>query len=627
MRLYSLTGFSLSNDELSALSRLHFSGHSEIIEKGVIPDFHPAGVQLFLYYWTGIFGFSEFAVRFPFAIMGVVSVLLLFRIGKSWFGESTGLLAASALAVLEFPLLYSQIARPYSPGLMCGLAAVFFWTRFLGVGRQGDTDSNRRGYWWDGVGFALSISCCMYTHYFAFIFAGLVCFAGLFFVKRDTIWKYLVCGVLILVLYIPGWEVFTHQLAKGGIGGPDGWLSPPGSDAFGNYIDYCFNDSFLLKLIFFITFTGTVIIYRGKVPFTSRHYLSVFLFLTPFLIAYFYSILVNPVFQFSILLFSFPFLLLLLFSFLPIDRISFTSKFLLFVITIAGCHSTVNEKKYYETSHFTEFRAVSKGIQIAKQEYGSESVTVIANVHSPYYLNYYLEDTFKLRDTGVTRITSEQERDAFYAALATAKTPYLAYAYSNIYTPVEFDVAIRQYFPIVMQLDTFLNSGFRLYTRNIAERPIHDVADLVRSADMSAANFSSRVDTSNKINFAINFSPSDEFGPSVEGDASGFGLRKGCVIQGEATILDHDSLSGIMLVFSIEQGSNKVFYKANDGTLFRHGLKVPVKMSLVAELATEIPEDAVVKLYVWNKDKRSFKLQDLKLSVYRERPNTFFPPM
>ncbi|MFM7078831.1 MAG: glycosyltransferase family 39 protein, partial [Bacteroidota bacterium] len=185
MRLYSLTGFSLSNDELSALSRLQFSGFSEIMEKGVIPDFHPAGVQLFLYYWIKVFGFSEFAVRFPFAIMGVVSVLLLFRIGKSWFGESTGLLAASALAILEFPLLYSQIARPYSPGLMCGLAAVFFWTRFLGVARNGDADLNRRGALKDGIGFALSVSACMYTHYFAFIFAGLVCLAGLFFVKRD----------------------------------------------------------------------------------------------------------------------------------------------------------------------------------------------------------------------------------------------------------------------------------------------------------------------------------------------------------------------------------------------------------------------------------------------------------
>ncbi|MFM7079786.1 MAG: hypothetical protein ACKOYC_08330, partial [Bacteroidota bacterium] len=448
-----------------------------------------------------------------------------------------------------------------------------------------------------------------------------------FFVKRDTLWKYLVCGVCIAALYIPGWEVFTNQIAKGGIGGPDGWLSPPSSNAFGNYIDYCFNDSFLLKLIFFVSFTGTVLIYRGKVPLTSKHYLSVFLFFTPFLIAYFYSIHVNPVFQFSILLFSFPFLLLLMFSFLPHDRISFTSKLLLFVVTIAGCYSTINEKKYYETSHFTEFRSVAKGIQKALQDHGRESVTVISNVHSPYYLNYYLKEPYKLSDTGVTRITNEQERDAFYAALANAQTPYLAYAYSNIYTPVEFDVAIRQYFPTVMHLDTFLNSGFRLYTRNTAERPIHDVADLVRIADLKDASLLNRADSNQKEDPVIRFTSNDEFGPSVEGAASGFGLRKGCVIQGEATLLNHDNLSGIMLVFSIEQGPNKMFYKASDATLFRHGLKLPVKMALVAELPSDIPPEAVVKLYVWNKDKRSFGLQDLKLSVYRERPNTFFPPM
>src|SRR6188508_3736379 len=74
LRLLNLTGFSLSNDELSALARLQFDSVSEVIQQGVYVDFHPAGVQLFLYFWTKIFGFSEFAVRFPFALMGVLSV-------------------------------------------------------------------------------------------------------------------------------------------------------------------------------------------------------------------------------------------------------------------------------------------------------------------------------------------------------------------------------------------------------------------------------------------------------------------------------------------------------------------------------------------------------------------------
>ncbi|MFN5324650.1 MAG: glycosyltransferase family 39 protein [Bacteroidota bacterium] len=141
MRLYGLSAFSLSNDELSALSRLQFDSLIDVLKFGVYPDYHPAGVQLFLFYWTGLFGFDEWVVRLPFAWMGVVSVYLVFRIGKSWFGEATGLLAAGSMAVLEFTLLYSQIARPYSPGLMFALLTVFYWSRFLGFENETNAEN------------------------------------------------------------------------------------------------------------------------------------------------------------------------------------------------------------------------------------------------------------------------------------------------------------------------------------------------------------------------------------------------------------------------------------------------------------------------------------------------------
>ncbi|MFM7054870.1 MAG: glycosyltransferase family 39 protein, partial [Bacteroidota bacterium] len=169
LRVYGLTAFSLSNDELSALSRLQFNSFTQLIQDGVYPDFHPAGTHVFLYIWTSIFGLSEWAVRLPFAIMGAVSVYLVYRVGRSLFSESTGLLASGALAVLAFPLLYSQIARPYSPGLMCSMASVFFLIRFLGYDRDRNGETVSKGSWLDVIGFIVSVSACMYTHYFSFI--------------------------------------------------------------------------------------------------------------------------------------------------------------------------------------------------------------------------------------------------------------------------------------------------------------------------------------------------------------------------------------------------------------------------------------------------------------------------
>ena len=60
VRLNGLTGFSLSNDELSAMARLQFSSFSEMIEKGVrTNDMHPIGVQSFLWFWTQLTGISD----------------------------------------------------------------------------------------------------------------------------------------------------------------------------------------------------------------------------------------------------------------------------------------------------------------------------------------------------------------------------------------------------------------------------------------------------------------------------------------------------------------------------------------------------------------------------------------
>src|SRR6185295_17515643 len=104
LRFYNYASFSLSNDELSALARLRFNTFSEMIDKGVMIDFHPAGVQVFLFYWIKIFGISELSIRFPFVLFGTGSVFVIYLLGKKWFNSQVGLLSAATLSVLEFPL-------------------------------------------------------------------------------------------------------------------------------------------------------------------------------------------------------------------------------------------------------------------------------------------------------------------------------------------------------------------------------------------------------------------------------------------------------------------------------------------------------------------------------------------
>ena len=69
LRFWDYGNIPFMHDELSALSRLQFNNFNDLIREGVmLGDTHPAGVQVFLYYWTALVGTSEIMVKLPLLI-------------------------------------------------------------------------------------------------------------------------------------------------------------------------------------------------------------------------------------------------------------------------------------------------------------------------------------------------------------------------------------------------------------------------------------------------------------------------------------------------------------------------------------------------------------------------------
>ena len=121
LRFYNYGEIPFTHDEFSALSRLNFDNFNDLIEKGVKIDAHPAGVHVFMYYWTTFFGSAEWVVKLPFTVIGTLSIFLIYLIGKNWFNETVGLISASFITSIQFTVIYSQIARPYISGLFFSL--------------------------------------------------------------------------------------------------------------------------------------------------------------------------------------------------------------------------------------------------------------------------------------------------------------------------------------------------------------------------------------------------------------------------------------------------------------------------------------------------------------------------
>jgi len=379
LRSYHFFGLTFTFDELSAMSRLHFSSFGELIEKGVRIDAHPAGIQVFLYYWTRLFGDKEWVVKFPFLVMGIGCIPFIFYITKDWFGTASAFIAAAFISTMQFAVTYSTIARPYIAGAFFSLLMVFFWTRYL-------FKTKKNG---DLAGFIFSASFCAYIHHFSLLFAVIVGLTGFFFIDKSTWKKYLFSGLLTFLTYAPHLGIFFYQLHIGGNGGPGGWLGPPENNFLLRFIEYIFHYSWLTAgtaflIISFYLITG----FNKKDESNKFRIICMVWFFLPFLIGFYYSKRINPILQFSLLIFSFPYIILWISSYV---RESNKLVILLLVLVISGVdtYSLVFSRKHYEIIPQQSSDEYAKSIVKVQRSFpGKKIFSILSRTEIPF-MEYY----------------------------------------------------------------------------------------------------------------------------------------------------------------------------------------------------------------------------------------------
>lgn len=119
-------------------------------------DVHPPLYYLLLHYWLAL-GRSELLVRLPSALLGAVSVLVLYALARAWLSERSALLAAVLLAVSPLHVWYSQEARMYSLLTFFGVVSALSLSLILRRGQR---------LWW--LVYVVSALAGLYTHYAMF---------------------------------------------------------------------------------------------------------------------------------------------------------------------------------------------------------------------------------------------------------------------------------------------------------------------------------------------------------------------------------------------------------------------------------------------------------------------------
>lgn len=152
VRLFRLNFQSLWLDEVLTYLNSQTSLHQLVVDPVVDPNIPP--LYYVLIHWVLLLGRDEVALRLPSVVAGVLTVPLVFALGRRWLGAAAGAAAAVLLAISPFHVWYSQEARPYALLLLLGVAAMWLLERLR-------DDPTRRG---ERVAFVLVAAATFYCH-------------------------------------------------------------------------------------------------------------------------------------------------------------------------------------------------------------------------------------------------------------------------------------------------------------------------------------------------------------------------------------------------------------------------------------------------------------------------------
>jgi len=111
LRLVDLDGESLWVDEGHAIHLASLEPDQLIKESS--KDNHPPLYSIILHYWKKVTPNTTYYLRLLSVIFGVLSIFLIYKIGKELFNTNTGLISALLLALSVFHIQYSQEIRSY----------------------------------------------------------------------------------------------------------------------------------------------------------------------------------------------------------------------------------------------------------------------------------------------------------------------------------------------------------------------------------------------------------------------------------------------------------------------------------------------------------------------------------
>ncbi len=164
--------------------------------------------------WQRTAGLTEFAGRVNSILWSMLTLAVIFQIGKSWFGDRRyGWFSIAILSVNSYFFIYALEIRMYALGMLVVALSMRAFHGWL-----------TKQTWQSALLYGLSTVLMLYTHYYyAFVILAQVAYFAIFHLLN---WKLIKQGLLLavvaLLVWLPGILILYNQLiwiSFGEIGG------------------------------------------------------------------------------------------------------------------------------------------------------------------------------------------------------------------------------------------------------------------------------------------------------------------------------------------------------------------------------------------------------------------------
>ncbi len=592
LRLWKLGQVPFMHDEFTTLLQTPFNNFNDYNQQGIKPEIHSIGVQMFFWLWVRIFGWSEFWIKLPFALMGIGSVYLIYFIGQQWFNRKIGLFSAAFFAVSQLTVFYSKLALPYSAGLFFVLLMTVFWHKVVF-----ETKKPSLGIYF---GFALSAWGCSVIEHFSIAQVSLIFLTGLFFLPKERLKAYWICGIAAMILFAPTLPIFYQQLfVSGSIGG---WLAAPKSTFLLDFLQYTMNYSQLFMFAVGIVILLPLILGKRSKLRQPLRWAGIAWFVIIFAIAFIYSLKREPIIQHSTLIFSYPFVIIVAFSMFGSRTLSpWQTALVVAAILFVGTTSLIMERRHFDLMYHQGFDQIAAEMQQDKDQYGDKiqfaTRTEIGEAAEFYQAKTDVENriVFNRIYNEKGDLVREAELGDFNRWLSEHhETPMLGFGWTDYINPIWEVTAVGNYPYLIEKRDWFTSRYLTL-----SKTPTEGAQYLLNELSSDSCRYVEGQEWGQACSFSCDSLPKDvealgvvvQFHNEVEANQ--------CV----AVIEVHDAATDSLLLWHSSLPEDGHFLPGNhavaDAILFSEDFQ---------------PEGKTIKAYLWNQDMKPLVVT--KISYY-----------